>query len=76
MVILSDVTLLTESGAPLDMNKTYTVAMNNFMTQVYKYSHADPGKSLYISTADATIEYLKELKNVVSYRGEKRVEVN
>ena len=73
---LSDVALLTDSGAPLDMNKTYTVAMNNFMTQVYKYSHADPGKSLYISTADATIEYLKELKNVVSYRGEKRVEVN
>jgi 5'-nucleotidase / UDP-sugar diphosphatase len=73
---LSDVDLLTDSGSPLDMNKTYTVAMNNFMTQVYRYSHADPGRSLYISTADATINYLKELKNVGSYRGEKRVAVD
>jgi 5'-nucleotidase / UDP-sugar diphosphatase len=73
---LSDVALLTDNGAPLDMNKTYTVSMNNYMTQVYRYSHADAGRSLYISTADATIGYLKELKNVGSYRGEKRVEVN
>ena len=73
---LSDVTLMTDSGSPLDMNKTYTVAMNNYMTQVYRYSHTDPGRSLYISTADATIDYLKDLKNVGSYRGEKRVEVN
>ena len=50
--------------------------MNNFMTQVYRYSHTDPGRSLYISTADATIDYLKELKNVGSYRGEKRVAVD
>ncbi|MBK8882765.1 MAG: bifunctional metallophosphatase/5'-nucleotidase [Bacteroidales bacterium] len=71
---MSDVTLLTDSGAPLDMNKTFTVAMNNYMTQVYRYSHSDPGRSLYISTADATIGYLKELKNIGSYRGEKRVE--
>lgn len=73
---LSDVVLLTDSGAPLDMNKTYTVAMNNYMTQVYRYSHADPGRSLYVSTADATISYLKELKNIGSYRGQKRVEVD
>ena len=70
---LADVTLMTESGSPLDMNKTYSVAMNNFMTQVYRYSHSDPGRSLYISTADATIDYLKELKMIGSYRGEKRV---
>jgi 5'-nucleotidase / UDP-sugar diphosphatase len=73
---LADVALLTEGGAPLDMNKTYTVAMNNYMTQVYRYSHADPGRSLFISTADATIGYLKELKNIGSYRGVKRVEID
>ncbi|MBK7712385.1 MAG: hypothetical protein IPJ37_16565 [Bacteroidales bacterium] len=56
------------------MNKTFTVAMNNYMNQVYRYSHTDPGRSLYISTADATIGYLKELKNIGSYRGVKRVE--
>ncbi len=73
---LADVALLTESGTPLDMNQTYSVAMNNFMTQVYKYKHSDPGQSLFITTADATITYLKKNQNVRSYRGEKRVQIN
>ncbi len=73
---LLDVVLLTESGTPLDMNHTYTVAMNNYMTQVYKYQHSDPGQSLFIVTADATITYLKNIQNVRSYRGEKRVQIN
>jgi len=70
---LTEVTLLTESGSPIDMNKTYTVAMNNYMTQVYKYRHSDPGQSLFITTADATIAFLKRIKTVRSYRGEKRI---
>jgi 5'-nucleotidase len=73
---LADVTLLTESGTPIDMNQTYTVAMNSYMTQVYKYKHSDPGQSLFIATADATITYLKKNQNVRSYRGEKRVQIN
>ncbi len=73
---LADVTLLTESGSPLDMNKTYTVAMNNYMTQVYRYKHSDPGQSLFITTADATIAYLKRIQKIKSYRGEKRVQLN
>jgi 5'-nucleotidase len=73
---LADITLQTESGSPLDMNKTYTVAMNNYMTQVYKYNHDDPGQSLFISTADATIAYLKRIQDIRSYRGERRVQVD
>ncbi|NLA48430.1 MAG: bifunctional metallophosphatase/5'-nucleotidase [Bacteroidales bacterium] len=72
---LADVTLLTGSGAPLDMNKTYTVAMNSYMTQVYRYQHNDPGQSLYISTADALISYLKKNQNIRSYRNEKRFRI-
>jgi hypothetical protein len=49
--------------------------MNNYMTQVYKYKHIDPGQSLFIATADATITYLKKIQNVRSYRGEKRVQL-
>jgi len=70
---LADVALKTESGAPLDMNLTYTVAMNSYMTLVYKYTHADPGQSLFITTADATISYLRKIKDVKSYKGEKRI---
>ena len=72
---LADVALKTESGSPLDMNLTYTVAMNSYMTLVYKYTHADPGQSLFITTADATISYLRKIKDLRSYKGEKRVTV-
>ena len=70
---LEDVILFDESGNRLAMDKTYSVAMNSYMTQVYKYSHADPGQSLFISTADATIAYLRKIRTVRSYRGEKRI---
>ncbi len=73
---LLDVLLLTDSGTPLAMNDTYTVAMNNYMTQVYKYEHSDPGQSLFIVSADATITYLRNIKELRSYRGEKRVQIN
>ncbi len=73
---ITDVTLLTESGSHLDMNKTYSVAMNSYMTLVYKFKHGDPGQSLFITTADATISYLKRIQKIKSYRGEKRVQLN
>ncbi len=70
---LEDVTLLTENNTPLDMDQTYTVAMNSYMAQVYHYKHSDPGQSLFISTADALISYLKKTQILRSYRGEKRI---
>jgi len=70
-----DITLLTGSGDPLDMDRTYTVAMNSYMTLVYKYEHSDPGQSLFITTADATIAWLKKTGNVRSYRDEKRIQI-
>ena len=70
-----DITLLTGSGDPLDMDRTYTVAMNSYMTLVYKYGHIDPGQSLFITTADATIAFLKKTGNIRSYRGEKRIQI-
>jgi len=73
---LGDVVLMAENGSPLEMDKTYTVAMNSYMTLVYKYTHADQGQSLFITTADATISYLRKIKDVRSYKGEKRVVVN
>ena len=69
-------TILTDGGSPLDMNRIYSVAMNSYMTQVYKYVRSDPGQSLFITTADALISYLKNHNPVRSYRGEKRVRVD
>jgi 5'-nucleotidase len=72
---LADVVLKTEDGTPLDLDQTYTVAMNNYMTQVYKYTHSDPGQSLYMETADALINYLKKDRQLRSYRGENRIRI-
>jgi 5'-nucleotidase len=67
--------LKTEDGALLDKNRVYSVAMNSYMTQVYKYDHSDPGQSLFITTAEALIRYLKKQNPVRSYGGEKRIQV-
>ncbi|MBK7733408.1 MAG: hypothetical protein IPI37_11750 [Bacteroidales bacterium] len=45
--------------------------MNSYMTQVYRYEHADPGQSLFFTTAEALIRYLKQEGNLRSYRERK-----
>jgi 5'-nucleotidase/UDP-sugar diphosphatase len=70
-----EIVILTENGIPLEMNRIYSVAMNNYMTQVYSYEHRDPGQSLFFTTAEALINYLKNHSNVRSYRGEKRFQI-
>ena len=72
---LKNVELFTVEGAPLDLNKTYSVAMNGYAATVYDYEHNDPGTGLFRPTAESMIDYLKELKTIPSYRGEKRVEI-
>jgi len=71
----AEIIILTGNGTPLEMTRTYSVAMNSYMTQVYSYEHSDPGQSLFFTTADALISHLKKHSNVISYRGEKRVQV-
>ena len=72
---LKDVVLFTTDGKPFDMDKTYSVVMSNYMASVYKYDHKDPGQGLFRTTAETTIDYLKELKKIPSYRGMRRVEM-
>ena len=72
---LKDVELISLDGNPLDMDKTYSVVMNDYMASVYKYDRKDPGQGLFRPTAETTIEYLKELKIIPSYRGMSRVEI-
>lgn len=72
---LADVALFAQNGELLELGKTYSVAMNSYMAVVYKYAHKDQGQSLFRTTAESMIEYLKALQNVRSYSGEKRVDV-
>ncbi|MBE0679279.1 MAG: bifunctional metallophosphatase/5'-nucleotidase, partial [Bacteroidales bacterium] len=70
-----EIKILTENGTPLELTRTYSVAMNNYMTQVYNYKHSDPGQSLFFTTAEALIRYLKKQSTLGSYRGEKRIHI-
>jgi hypothetical protein len=70
-----EIIILTENGIPLEMNRIYPVAMNSYMASVYRYQHSDPGQSLFITTADALIAFLKKQSIVRSYRGEKRIQI-
>ncbi|HOY31447.1 MAG TPA: 5'-nucleotidase C-terminal domain-containing protein [Bacteroidales bacterium] len=72
---LADVQFFTNDGKPLEMDKTYTVVMNNYMSSVYNYEHQDSGHGLFRTTAEGIIDYLKKLKKIPDYQGEKRVEV-
>jgi len=67
--------LFTADGSPVEKDQIYSVAMNNYMTQIYKYDHADPGQSLFFTTAEALIRYLKKEGNLRSYQGEKRIRI-
>ena len=72
---LKDVEIFTSDAKPFDMDKMYSVVMNHYMSSVYKYDHKDPGQGLFRPTAETTIDYLKELKTIPSYRGVRRVEI-
>lgn len=72
---LKDVELLTMDGKPFDMDKTYSVVMNNYMASVYQYDHKDSGQGLFRPTAESTIDYLKRLENIPSYKGVSRLKL-
>lgn len=75
IVKVKDVELLTVDDKPMDLNKSYKVVINNYMATVYKFPHKEKGKSLYVTTADATIEWLKELGAVPDYSTERRIHI-
>jgi len=61
-------------GHALDPGRDYTVAMNSYMSESYRFDHHDPGTATSVTTAQAVIDYLNEVKKV-NYKGVKRVKV-
>lgn len=51
---------------------TYTVAMNSFMASTVRFESLDDGVSMYMTSEEMMIEYLKKQKSV-SYQGVTRV---
>lgn len=53
-------------------NTTYKVAMNSFMASTVRFESVDDGVSMFMTSEEMTIKYLKNKKNV-SYNGVRRV---
>lgn len=59
-------------GNPLDLRKTYSVAMNNYLSSAFLPKDL-PHKSLFLPTAEITMRYISKLGVVPSYEGRKFV---
>ena len=66
--------LKTLDGKKLNMQKTYKVALNNFLYQTNKSVAGKPYTDTYIKTSDALIDYL-EKHPTVDYKGVTRVNI-
>lgn len=71
---LKSIELKTIEGKELQ-NKTYSVAINDYMAASYELKFLKNGKEHSILDSENTIEYIKKLKHV-NYKGVKRVIVN
>jgi len=71
---LKNVVMLDNSGKPLDPAKEYTVGVNSYIASSYRFDHRDAGVSLYTTTAQTLIDFLKA-KKTVNYQAVKRVDV-
>lgn len=69
--VLKDVQVLDRNGKALDPAKEYTVGVSSYLVSSYHFEHRDAGESLYTTTAQALIDFLKT-KKVVDYTGVKR----
>lgn len=72
---LKSIELLTDKGTPLDLEKNYRVVMNNYVATVYSFPKKETGKSLYETTANATIQWLENCGMAPDYSGVKRIEI-
>lgn len=67
-----DVDMRLPNGRKISKCRQYNVGLNSYIASSYKFEHKDPGKSLFITTAQTLINYLTDKKEV-DYSGVKRV---
>ena len=67
-----DIELYDLDGRSLDLDKVYSVAMNNYLSSTFLPATL-PFRSLFTPTAEITLQYISKLKNVPSYDGRKLV---
>lgn len=61
-----------EQGSLLNVDSTYTVGLNSYIPKAYDFEYSGEGESLYITTAENIIKYIKQ-QDTIDYSGLKRV---
>ena len=69
---MTDCKVVLEDGTPLDMNATYSVVMNSYMSSAFDFAHEDPGTSTFRTSNEALVSYLANHQNI-NYANASRV---
>ena len=72
---MKDCRVTLANGRPLDLNATYQVVMNSYMSSAFDFQHEDPGTSLFRTSNEALTEYLAAHPHI-NYSGMLRVHEN
>jgi len=62
------VELKGKSGQAISDAQIFTAGMNSYIMSSYSFDHTDPGESMYITTAQALINYIEQKKEI-DYNG-------
>lgn len=66
--------MLDRSGKPIDPDKTYTVALNSYISAAYTFDHRDEGTTLELTTEDCLIRFLG-YRHKVKYKDTERAKL-
>ncbi|MFH1119926.1 MAG: bifunctional UDP-sugar hydrolase/5'-nucleotidase [Bacteroidota bacterium] len=67
----TDVRLIMSDSREPDASRIFAVGLSSYIASSYDFEHADPGRSLYITTAQALINHIT-IKKELDYSGIKR----
>ncbi len=70
-----DIELTLPHGEPLDLNRSYTVAINSYLTSAFLPKGIAPLHATHTMTAELIVQYLSALKVVPNYQAENRIEI-
>ena len=62
-----ELNMFDRSGKPLNPDRTYTIAVNSYISAAYNFEHRDPGTTLELTTEDCLIRFLGN-KHKVKYK--------
>lgn len=57
---MTDIKIKLDNGKPLEMDKKYSVVMNSYMASVFDFEHEDDGASVFMTSNEMSVEYLKD----------------